>query len=427
MPNVTSPIEELRAQSDEAHGTSASLGSVLVLFVILLTVAGLRFADPLLSPVPLGDEEPYVLAMQRISSGQDPYDGTFYFYPPALAVLGAELLSATNETATNEAVVLGILRLFNLCGLAALVTVSLLLWHTTTIRRTVAGSLLILLSPAVDFGMDWGNLSFWVLGLTVPALLIQQSRPWLAGALLSVGVAIKPLAAMAPVVFLVARWTTQKPWQNPRALGRETGLAAMMLGIQVAALAVGARYLESFLACSPGWPEHTRSVSVHRLLYLADIHLDSLHIFVAVLVLTLIATLWLIRPSAEHSLVNGMSIHYDRRLALAVVMSLAATPIVWSHTLLLGLPIQIYALRLLGGRRPTLNAGAEKRRHIYEICFVCALILSTHFAEGTGGIDDRAPWIQWCVQILPAAANLVLALYVDRHLKLKKLISKTET
>ena len=396
-------------------GTDDSGFRIVGLLVFFSLVAFLRFAPFLLSPEPLGDELIYVEAMAAVAEDRSPYQGE-YFYPPLFAVAGAALGQHAGERA-----VLWLLRLANTLGLAALLAASIWLWRSSWIHRAVIGAAILVFSPAVALGMEWGNLSLWAAGVTVPAVLGFRRHPWVSGLALSAVVAIKPLAAVALAVVVVDRWCIHRPWRRPgsKSSASEWALALVLIAIQLVALAMGARYLQDFLAQRTGWPEATRSVSVHRLFFLAGIELDALAVFVGVILLATAFVIWTHRhptPEGGEASLRDAFLNRDQLLGAAVVASLLATPLVWAHTLLLALPIQILALGRLLERRPWVGEQGDGRfggrGGFYEAAGVVLAILACHWVEGTGGIDDRSAAIQWTVQVLPAMSTPLLFAYL---------------
>ncbi len=385
-------------------------------------VAGLRFWTSLLSPEPLGDELIYLQAFVRVAEGQSPYQGG-YFYPPLFAMTGAALWQLGGDP-----LVLVLLRLANTFGLAALLIASLWLWRSGTAQRAWIGAGVILLSPAVALGMEWGNLSLWAAGVTIPAVLGFRRHPWSSGLALAVVVAIKPLAAVAVAVVLVDRWCLLTPWRRPwtAASIREWLLVVILVLSQCVALAVGARYLGDFLAQRSGWPEATRSVSLHRLFHLAGLELDALVIFIAVVAtaVALVGGIYFFGSQPLHQRealreAPREALSNEELLGVAVVASLLATPLVWAHTLLLALPVQVLAVRrwmeryVPGHKLKHGNIGGFRGRfRFYEAVGVALAILACHWVEGTGGIDDRSALVQGLVQTLPAMATPLLLAYL---------------
>ena len=405
---------------DRADDRGSQL-EVLGLLVFFTVVAGLRFWTSLLSPEPLGDEVVYLKSFALAAEGRSPYQGG-YFYPPLFAIAGAALWKVGGDP-----LMLGLLRLANTLGLATLLTASLWLWRSGRAQKVWIGAGVILLSPAVALGMEWGNLSLWAAGATIPAVLGFRRYPWAGGLALTIVVAIKPLAAVAVAVVLVDRWCLLKPWRRPwtGASIREWLLPAMLALTQLATLAVGARYLQDFLAQRAGWPEATRSVSVHRLFYLAGLKVDALAIFIVVVVSAVAFVGWVYffgSPLFRHRQARTQeTLSNEELLGVSVAVSLLATPLVWAHTLLLALPVQVLAVRRLLGRHfqgerveNSQVEGFRGRSRIYEAAGVALAILACHWAEGTGGIDDRSALIQGLVQVLPAMSTPVLLVYLFR-------------
>lgn len=348
----------------QTHGLAALFAAAIVV----------RFAGSLFSATPLGDEGPYLEAMERVAAGARPYGGTGFFYPPVFAVLGARLLEAVGPTG-----VLAALRIANVAGGAYLLAVSthflaprLALEPT---RRALVGVAVIALSPAVRLAVEWGNLSLAISGLAIAALLAWPRRPWAAALGASLAAAIKPMTAMFLVVLPAERWTRSR--RDPEiSFDPRPWLAAAAL--QVAALAIGARWLEDFLAQDAGWPEATRNLALHRVLHLAGLEVGASAIFLVVTGAALLGAIALGRRGPERA---------APVLALAIGTSIAATPVVWAHTLLLSLPLQARAVHRAARRRARLVPEASTPWRRFEPAFVVLAVVALHATEGIGGID----------------------------------------
>ncbi len=100
-------------------------------------------------------------------------------------------------------------------------------------------------------------------------------------------------------------------------------------------------------------------------------------------------------------------------LLIAIPTALLAVPLVWSHTLILTLPIQAAAMeRAWRSLRDSGVADRPLRR--LDAILVLGAVLAIQLSEGVGGIDDQAFWLQGLVILLPALAPLALSLYLLR-------------
>jgi hypothetical protein len=99
--------------------------------------------------------------------------------------------------------------------------------------------------------------------------------------------------------------------------------------------------------------------------------------------------------------------------AVAVVGCVAATPMVWNHTLLLTLPLQAMALATAWRRSRVVSADG-RRRALLEPFVVALAVVALHTAEGATGITDRSPALQALATLPPALAPGFLLGYVLR-------------
>jgi hypothetical protein len=371
--------------------------------LLLAAVAALRYAEGVFDPQPRPDELAYFVAFERVRDGASPYHGD-YFYLPLLAIAGARAVELVGEAA-----VLAALRAANVLGAAVMVWWSLG-WSGLALRRRLllAIGYLVVAEP-IRYGLLWGNLSLALGGSVVWALLAWDRRPLLAGAVLGAGVAIKPLAPAAIAALAIHR-SPLPPAHG--AWTKRLGVSGAQLRAAIAAVVLGALLvlvppgLGTFLELGGGRPWVTRNVALHRLLHCFGIDVPAL---------------WL---SAAVALAGALLV---RRLVLpplwlycyAVSLALLATPLVWSHTLLLTLPMQVVALAIAARRwrsRPTGEAAAHARaRLLLEGILVLGAVLAAELAQGVGGIDDQPLWIQGLVLLPPVLAPTALALYVVRR------------
>jgi hypothetical protein len=217
-----------------------------------------------------------------------------------------------------------------------------------------------------------------------------------AGLLLGTGVAIKPLAPAA-----VAALAAHRP--VPAAAARAKWLAAIAAALIGAVVVLVPPHLAEFLDLAGGRPGITRNVSLHRLLHLLGAQPPALWLSAVVALAGVV-------------LVRRRPLPPVRLFGFAVPLLLLATPLVWSHTLLVTLPLQVMALRVVWRRWRAREPGrAEARRGLLEGILVLGAVLAIQLSQGVGGIDDQHPWIQAAVLLPPVLAPAALALYVARR------------
>ncbi len=364
--NAATPVETLRrsAAAWARLPPRWHLLGVLALVVIAL----LRYPF-LTSPSALGDEGLYLQAFEVCRAGGTPYDVDGFFYPQVFARAGAWLLGAIGTGGTLAA-----LRAANLCGLALAFWLATAWLPAPIIRRWLAAAALLCLSPAVHAGLDLGNVSFFIVGLTLAALFAWPRRPLSAGALLGAGLALKPIAAAAIPILAIHR----PPWPGRRHL-----LAAATAAVTAIALLLPISGLRELLGQQMVPLAYARSFSLERLLALLGTEVDQVVLSAIVTALALAAARW--RPTSS-----------VRLLCLTVAAISLVTPLVWNHTLIVALPVQALALALAWKRRSGDATSALRRA---EPIFVALGVAMMH-AGTAAGIDDLAP---------PAQAALLLA------------------
>jgi hypothetical protein len=345
-------------------------------FALLVLLCALRFAPALLFPAPLGDELSYDRAFAAVAAGDSPFAEPGFLYPPLFAQVGAALRRA------GPMAPLYVLRAANALGLVTLLA-GCGRWLPWGWRgRLAAGAAVLLLSPAVYQGMTLGNVSFLVSGLVVVALVVSTRRPALSGALLALSLAIKPLGPAAVVALAAYR---------PPSPGRRHRLAAA-LALALGGLAfLAVPGLGAFLERGSHSSVLASTVSPYRFVLLSGLSISPL--WISLPVLALVA--WF---------VHRRSLSPDELLATAVVGCIAATPMVWNHTLLLTVPVQAMAF-----------AAAWRRRARLELAGVGLAIVALHVAEGATGITDFPAALQAAAALPPALAPALLLLYVLRR------------
>ncbi len=356
------------------------IGALALLTIVLC----LRYADGVLAPEPLGDEVAYVTAAERVVAGQSPYWG-LYLYPPALAYAGAAVI----RLAGSDGLML-LFRAFNVLGVALLVWWSFALLPGAFRWRLAAAALYLAISPAVAYGLSWGNISLGIAAMIFLGLLLWPDRPILAGALLGASIAVKPVAPVAVLVMLL-----QGAKAASSAVHRKAGTIALALA---GGLLLVPPYLREFLSLTTQMPPYTRNVALYRALVCFDVEPPALVLFAVVAILTVLFIRH--RPRSPWEV-----------LVIAIPATLLALPLVWSHTLLLTLPLQVAAT----GRawQALRNSGAADRPiHTLHAVLVLGAVLAIQLSDGVGGIDNQAFWLQGLVILLPALAPSALSLYL---------------
>jgi len=100
-------------------------------------------------------------------------------------------------------------------------------------------------------------------------------------------------------------------------------------------------------------------------------------------------------------------------MLVAPVVSLLALPIVWAHTLVFTLPLQVAALARVVGRARA--RGAERRlerRAAFEVVGVVLALAAIHGSAAAGVINDWPAGVQVVVSLLPTLAPAALLAYV---------------
>jgi hypothetical protein len=236
-----------------------------------------------------------------------------------------------------------------------------------------------------------GNVSFLVSALVVAALALWPRFPGSAGGLLALSLAIKPLAPAA-----ILGIGAHRP-----AVGESRHRLAAGVAIVLGALAfLAVPGLGAFLERGSNSTVLASTVSPYRFLLLAGAAPRPLLWTLAVLaVLT-----WFVlrRPLSPAELT-----------ATALVGAIAATPMVWNHTLILTLPLQAMALATAWRRRGHAAEGTRGRARL-ELAVVALGVVALHTAEGATGITDRSAALQAAAALPAAIAPVLLLVYVLR-------------
>jgi hypothetical protein len=353
--------------------------------VLLLFALGLARWWPQLAWEQLHyDELDYLHEATLVRQGQSPYGEPRFLYPPSFAVLGAAALELLPPIELARVV-----RGLDLLGLVAAAWVAALGTPWRRRWRLLAAALVVLLAPGFGLAAEYGNVSPLVVGLSLVGSWMAPRRPLVAGALLGFGLAIKPLAAAAAVLLAALGAPTAELRRARRA-----GWLALAIGGALL-LGLGARYLPDLLARSQGRPDIAGNVSLLRVLHCFGVELPAPLVFAAVAAAA--AVLCRRRPP-------------DRGRLLLVASSVAplALPVVWAHTLLLALPVQLAAVARAIERR---RLASSRGRAAVELGAVGCGVVAIQGAAGATVLAGLPLPLQGLWLLLPVLAPAALLVY----------------
>jgi hypothetical protein len=176
--------------------------------------------------------------------------------------------------------------------------------------------------PAVRIATVFGNVAGLAAPLILLGLVLWKRRPIASGATLALGLVIKPIAPLAPMLLLFHR---------PATGGRQHWLAAIACAFTgIVFGTIGIEYLPDLLT-NAGQSSSPYNFSLHKILVEIGLNVPPLlvSLSIAVTILALVRTRKLGRTDL---------------LTIAVTSSLFTLPMVWAHSLLLMLPIQLLAI-----------------------------------------------------------------------------------
>lgn len=366
-----------------ASKVDSKAGHVLAVAILCLVIL-IRWWQFVMSPTTLIDENIYLEAFQQAVDDQDPYLIGGFYYPRTFALLGGWLLGNLGELAVKV-----LLRAASVGGLSLVVWIAACTWSAPWLWRVVAGAAYLSIAPAVNYGIAVGNVTFVITALILSGLVVWSRHPVMAGLILGGSTGIKPLAPLA-ILALVAH--------RPRPLTRANWVAGGLAGSLAAGLlATNAGYL-AITPDSIGRLPFIRSISLNRILVLLGVEVSPV-LIAAVLgaILVLVARL---HPMSRRDI-----------LCFGGLAAVLAVPIIWSHTLLLTLPLQVVALTtsVARRRRPSATDHVWLR---YEWIFVLLGVAALQLTEGLGAIDDQALAFQLVVLTVAYLAAPALMAYV---------------
>ncbi len=361
---------------------------VAVLLLVLLALVRWSF---LRSPVPLGDEDVYLQAFETCREGGTPYDVKGFFYPPAFARAGAWLLGALGPGGTLAA-----LRGANLLGLAFAFWAATAWLPLKVAQRWPAAAALLCLSPAAHAGLDLGNISFFIVGLALAALLWWPRRPLPAGVLLGAGVALKPIAAAAIPILGVHR-----PRHGLPGRGRHLPAAATA-AVTAIVLLLPISGLRQMLDQEMVPLAYARSFSLQRLLALFGADVAQVVLTLAAAAMAVAAARW--RPMSSVQL-----------LCYAVATISLVTPLVWNHTLIVALPVQGLALAVAWQRLAAADSQDRRTRNRRRLELACVVLgVAMMHAGTTAGFDHLQPAVQAVLLLAVGLTPAAVCAYVFR-------------
>jgi hypothetical protein len=366
---------------------------------LVALVAAVRWHHCVLSSDPLIDEATYLEAFRAVLEGRSAYEVVSYHYTPFFASVGGGLLSGLGELGT-----LGVLRVASLLGLAIAIWCSFAWLDVSWWRRLALAVGFVALAPSVGAGLCTGNISFAVIGLILLALVQWSRRSPASGAVpsglaLGATVAAKPLAPLALVALFLHRPTGGHGAQSGGGIGRRHQIAGLVGGLTATALILPMVSRLAEMSEQPIHPlSYARSFSLQRVLSLAGIEVSALAIVLAgVLALAV--------------LLRFLALDRSQLLAVAVTASVLVTPIIWNHTLVMTLPVQVMAL-VIAAERWRVARGKASRNRSFELVFVALGALAMQFSEGFGAVDELSRGAQLAFLAVPYFAPALLAAYL---------------
>lgn len=357
--------------------------------IALVGVMLIRWRTYLLAARPLIDEQIYLEAFAAVANGASPYSVEGFFYPASFAWAGSLALSTTGEIWT-----VALLRAANILGLVATAWLSLKLWPSSWKKRLVAAAVFLTLAPAVHLALYYGNIACAVVGMIVIALSTWPRRPLIAGLVLGSSAAIKPFAPAA-VLALVTHRPRHGGYRQVVA-GLVGGLTMVVVLLPVSqAVAMSRQTIQGLI--------YKRSISLYRMLRELGLEMSPLAI---ALVITAIAVL----------LCRRFRMTEAELICFATTAALATVPIIWSHTFLLVLPVQVFALARAASRRRNSDGGTGSEWHRllrrYEAVLVLLGVAAIQFSGGAGAFDNQPVPLRVMVLAVPYLAAPALTAYV---------------
>jgi hypothetical protein len=264
------------------------------------------------------------------------------------------------------------------------------------------------LGPVVYYVYHWGNISAPIVALVLLGLWLSRRHLVLAGLLLSLGIVVKPLAPVALALLVTCRAAKEngESWLTARwfagswlEVGRSQLVLAMVAAPVLAIAVLAPPHLGDFLALREGQFDTIAVASLHRLLRSFGLDVMPIVLSFVVMLVTLVA------GRLRRWRWSGM-------YCLSVSAVLLALPVVWTHTLLMTLPLQVAALRralLRWRRRAEVETPAWRS---LESVLILGSVLALQLSQGLTGYGAAPLVAQGLILLWPVLAPVVVAAYV---------------
>lgn len=367
------------------------------------------------------DLEVFLAASQRVHSGQDIYmhvydqdiaariygeripEGTWfnmhYLYPPFLAVLIEPLAAFNHDDSSFYFAVLNYVCLLITAFILSLMTAGSIIGSYSLINRFIFFLLLTAMSDSFYVSFAEGQVNIIVLMFIVLSVWMWlHKRDFPAGALLSVPALLKVSPAL-----LLAGPLRQRRWLIAAAFFITAASAFLLLLLSHIPTAAYSNFFSQFSkTIGTGIQEGQFNLGVHKLMMLLPGAGDSESLRVCLkifLVLPFIAGLLAMKP--------GSPLYPVYSTSLLIIGTLIASPITWSHHLVLTiLPLTSMLMR------EEKDAGERIKRGVVFLGFAVlfAKVYSLQ-AVALQQLPSLLPWIHGGVNI--ALVVLAVLLVID--------------
>ena len=366
------------------------MGGPLIVALILL----LRFGSIWLDPEVRVDEGIYLQAFDAVAAGVSPFTIDGYLYPPAFAHFGS-----WSNTLLGAAGTRALLRISSLLSLLLIAAHGVRWWRRfgssppDSWRPWWIAAGLLVVSTGVELGLATANASFIAIALLLEALKVLESRPVVAGLFLAMSALIKPFALPAVAVLAVAGWVAEhRPWL----------WASVTAGVVGLSLNLPSPYLFEMLSASPSALTDIRAGSIDRILKLLGFEVSPLAVLVATTGVAC-SLAWVLGRRFLDGVRRGESRH-PLDIHLLCLLGILAMPVLWSHSLVIFLPVICGTLALSWARRAT------AREHLPWVWLGAAAII---FSE-SGAVDLLWAPVQVLLLLPSLVAPIGLSLYLSR-------------
>lgn len=355
----------------------------------LMGVVLMRWHSDLLAPEPLIDEQIYLQAFQAVASGASPFSVRGFYYPAFFALAGGWVLETLGQLWA-----VALLRVATAIGLVATVWLSLRWWPTRWWRRFVVAAVFVTVAPAIQLALDFGNITFAVVGMIVTGLSVWHRHPLAAGLLLGGSVGVKPIAPAAVLTLLSHR---------PRRGGHQHLVAGLVGGLCMMGLLLPVSKVVEMSNQTIEGLTYKRSISLYRMLAEVGLQVSPLTVAVVIAGLAVLIS-WRLKMTQSDL------------MCFATTASLLTVPIIWSHTFLLVLPVQVIALVRAADRWRDARNNSESESYgefrRYEPFLVFLGMAAIQLSGGAGAVDDQPVVFRVLALAVPYLAAPALTTYI---------------